>query len=51
MTLSELEPTPRSAEDRAAMGAVYTPAELARWVASLVSDVAAKPIRTPFTIF
>lgn len=46
MTLSELDPTPRSAEDRAAMGAVYTPAELARWVASLVSDVAAKPIRT-----
>lgn len=46
MTLFELEQSPRSAEDRAAMGAVYTPAELARWVASLVSNVAEGPLRT-----
>lgn len=48
MTLFELEPTPRSAEDREAMGAVYTPAELAHWVASLVSNVAGRPVRTVF---
>jgi adenine-specific DNA-methyltransferase len=45
MTLSELEPG-RSAEDRAAMGAVYTPAELARWVATLVSSIAEGPLST-----
>jgi adenine-specific DNA-methyltransferase len=46
MTLSELGSTPRSAADRVAMGAVYTPAALAQWVASLVSDVAERPVGT-----